>query len=257
MGAISMRDLAYKTSLWRQARTLSGRDKGTLLVSKELEISSWRPCCSAVKVFGLQATSFCGGRRLSMLDGIMKLNRFVVELVFALFYISGLVAQERPISLKVVYPEAASRDYSTVELRCGDIETLNEEQFPLVFMRNGSQINGDIVSITEQTEFSITFSFNQAQEGEFSCRTATDEVSTVEQLAGIYYEHMKLILFLHNLTLIATCSCLCPPLLFHNVLAYYIAPRQWVWGCLVYFTCGLRGEHLWHLCRSSSPIRGA
>ena len=117
-----------------------------------------------------------------MLDGIMKLNRFAVELAFALFYISGLVAQDRPISLEAVYPEAAKKDYSTVELRCGDIETLNGE---VVFMRNGSQINGDIVSITEQTEISVTFSFNQAQEGEFSCRTATGETSTVEQLAGI------------------------------------------------------------------------
>ena len=115
----------------------------------------------------------------------MKLNCFLVELVFALFYISGLVAQDRPISLEAVYPEAAKKDYSTVELRCGDIETLNEEQIPVVFMRNGSQINGDIVSITEETEISVTFSFNQAQEGEFSCRTATGETSTVEQLAGI------------------------------------------------------------------------
>ena len=39
----------------------------------------------------------------------MKLNCFLVELVFALFYISGLVAQDRPISLEAVYPEAAKK----------------------------------------------------------------------------------------------------------------------------------------------------
>ena len=128
-------DLAYKTSLRKLRRTLSSRGKRQ--VAREQEARDFLDiiCCNSI-LFWSQGPIcilqiFCGNRRLSMLDSIMKLNCLVVKLVFALFYISGLVAQDRSISLEGVYPEAASRYYSTVELRCADIETLNGEQFPV------------------------------------------------------------------------------------------------------------------------------
>ena len=93
------------------------------------------------------------------------------------------------IMLKVNYPE--DDNYSYVTLTCRNaIDPLSSDQTPATFWRGTSQIftSGSqlVVEVTDSTDDSISFVFNQDQEGSFTCMTAfeDDEVSNVEKLAG-------------------------------------------------------------------------
>ena len=94
------------------------------------------------------------------------------------------------ILLEVNYPEGEDDNYSYVTLTCRNtIDPLSSDQTPATFWRETSQIfrSGSqlVVEVTDSTDDSISFVFNQSQEGSFSCRTAlADEVSNVEKLAG-------------------------------------------------------------------------
>ena len=91
------------------------------------------------------------------------------------------------ILLKVDYPVTGNN--SRVKLTCrqsllGGL-AINEQ--PATFWKGDSQItsNTELVTvIDDNSDVSITFEFNQNQEGSFTCRTAQEDVSNIEPLAG-------------------------------------------------------------------------
>ena len=88
--------------------------------------------------------------------------------------------------LVVNYPEHRNQSY--VILTCvgnafGD--PLTEAQRPATFLRNGLEITADsVMFVTEKTNVSISFVFNQSQEGAFICRTRDGSVSNAVELVG-------------------------------------------------------------------------
>ena len=110
------------------------------------------------------------------------------SLAYLLVVFSLAISSAENVTLQVHYPVEGS--YSFVNLTCvgesGD--PLEGDQRPAVFLRNGSEIltNGssELVSVMMKTEDSVSFFFDQTQEGEFSCRTALGEESSCEPLAG-------------------------------------------------------------------------
>ena len=105
-----------------------------------------------------------------------------------------LLSPVEAIILNVEYPN--NRNFSIVRLSCvnggGFMDPLSAAQLPATFLRNDEPITANsVVSIMEDdendaTRNEITFVFDQSQEGSFSCETALNEPSNVEQLAGIY-----------------------------------------------------------------------
>ena len=104
------------------------------------------------------------------------------SLAYLLVVFSLAISSAESVTLQVHYPVEGF--YSFVSLTCvGELG----DQRPAVFLRNGSDLNNgssELVSVMMETEDSISFFFNQTQEGEFSCRTALGEESSPEQLAG-------------------------------------------------------------------------
>ena len=107
-----------------------------------------------------------------------------------------LLSPVEAIILNVEYPMENNRNFSIVRLSCVNggefMDPLSGAQLPATFLRNGEPITADsVVSIIEDDENDatldeITFVFDQSQEGSFSCRTALNEPSNAEELAGIY-----------------------------------------------------------------------
>ena len=64
---------------------------------------------------------------------------------------------------------------------------LDETQKPAIFLRNGLRIstNSEEFTVIRETDVSISFALNKNEDGRFSCRTALNESSNVEQLAGM------------------------------------------------------------------------
>ena len=103
---------------------------------------------------------------------------------------------EAIILLNVEYPMENNRNFSVVRLSCVNVggfsDPLSGAQLPATFLKDGSPITANsVVSIIEDDENDatrdrITFVFDQSQEGSFSCRTALNEHSNTEELAGIY-----------------------------------------------------------------------
>ena len=111
-----------------------------------------------------------------------------VELT-SLFSLLGLSLSVDVIILEVVYPEAANYNYSYVKLTClkNLLDPLDLNERPATFWRGVSQItyNSDLVTdVVQKIDVSITFDFNQNQEGSFSCKTALGEASNAKKLAG-------------------------------------------------------------------------
>ena len=102
-------------------------------------------------------------------------------------------AEAAAVALLVDYPQPDN--YSIVTLTCvkeGNFQDpLSAEQRPAVFLINGTAITTGsalVSKVTEVTDESISFVFSQAQEGQFSCKTALGENSGPEPLAGINME---------------------------------------------------------------------
>ena len=110
---------------------------------------------------------------------------YVTRLASLLVAFSFAISAECVV-LDVQYP--VESNYSFVRLTCvGEFkDPLEGDQRPAVFLRNGSDltIGSELVSVMMKTEDSISFFFDQTQEGEFSCRTALGEESSPEPLAG-------------------------------------------------------------------------
>ncbi|CAI8042433.1 Frizzled-4 [Geodia barretti] len=87
------------------------------------------------------------------------------------------------ILLEVDYPQTGNYSYVTLTCKRSSLDGLNFNQRPATFWRGTSRITTGSQLVAE-TEVSISFVFNQDQEGSFSCRTALDEVSNVEKLAA-------------------------------------------------------------------------
>ena len=119
-----------------------------------------------------------------------KLVGLTCHLLFVLSLTTS-PAEVAAVALLVDYPQP--NNYSIVTLTCvkdGDFQDrLSAEQRPAVFLINGTAITAGsalVSEVTEETDESISFVFSQAQEGQFSCRTALGENSSPEPLAGIY-----------------------------------------------------------------------
>ena len=107
-----------------------------------------------------------------------------------------LLSPVEAIILNVEYPMENKRNFSVVRLSCVNggqfSDPLSAAQLPATFLKDGSPITANsVVSIIEDdendaTRDEITFVFDQSQEGSFSCRTALNEPSNAEELAGIY-----------------------------------------------------------------------
>ena len=93
-------------------------------------------------------------------------------------------AAETAVKLSVEYPQASN--YSVVELTCTDDLHGPLVGPPAVFKLNGTDITTEVFSDLEQeSEMNkISFTFNQQQEGNFSCEHG-ESVASVE-LAGTY-----------------------------------------------------------------------
>ena len=103
-------------------------------------------------------------------------------LVCLLIAFAFICQSANAIQLNVYYPEAGN--YSVVNLICNnDFGGLADEN--VTFLRNGELITAESVDYLRRENItSILFTFNQAQEGEYSCRTSDEEISNVEPLAG-------------------------------------------------------------------------
>ena len=115
----------------------------------------------------------------------------LVWLAFHLLFVLSLTTnpvEAAAVALMVDYPQPDN--YSVVNLTCvkdgAFQDPLSAEQKPAVFLINGTVISSDTALVSEvtETEESIYFVFSQAQEGQFSCRTALGEDSNPEPLAG-------------------------------------------------------------------------
>ena len=105
-----------------------------------------------------------------------------------------LLSPVEAIILNVEYPTENNRNFSIVRLSCVNggqfSDPLSSAQLPATFLRNGEPITANsVVSIIEDdendaTRDEITFVFDQSQEGGFSCKTALNEHSNAEELAG-------------------------------------------------------------------------
>ena len=110
-----------------------------------------------------------------------------MERLVSLLVVFSLAISAESVVLDVHYP--VESNYSLVSLTCiGEFgDPLDGDQRPVVFLRNGSDLNNgssELVSVMMETEDSISFFFDQTQEGEFSCRTALGEESSPDPLAG-------------------------------------------------------------------------
>ena len=104
------------------------------------------------------------------------------------------------ILLEVDYPQTGNYSYVTLTCKRSFLDDLNSNQKPATFWRGTSRITSgsQLVEVTASTDVSISFVFNQDQEGSFSCRTALHEVSNVEKLAGrvvIHYGSTTVVIF--------------------------------------------------------------
>jgi hypothetical protein len=88
--------------------------------------------------------------------------------------------------LEIDYPQTGNYSYVTLTCKNSVFDDLTPSQRPAKFWRGELEITSpsDLVTVTASTDVSISFVFNQDQEGSFSCRTALDEVSNVEKLAA-------------------------------------------------------------------------
>ena len=88
---------------------------------------------------------------------------------------------ETALLLRVVYPEATSKNYSVVQLGCSNTDTFGEMSSgrppAVVFRLNGDIITTDVFSDLEHNPEmnQISFTFNQDQEGTFSCAQGGNE----------------------------------------------------------------------------------
>ena len=90
----------------------------------------------------------------------------VVGLVLVLLVVLKLPFLVEAIKLRVTYPD--NMNFSFVNLTC--LTDFNDPLGPATFWRNGTeQITHKVVSVTSSNEVSITFVFNQRQEGKFAC----------------------------------------------------------------------------------------
>ena len=109
------------------------------------------------------------------------------------------------ILLEVDYPENGNYSYVTLTCKKDRIDDLSSDQQPATFWRGTSQITSGsqlVTAVLAETDVSISFVFNQTQEGSFSCKTAldNDEVSNVEALAGgVVIQYWRL----------CVCVCVC------------------------------------------------
>ena len=118
-----------------------------------------------------------------LLSVVKKLMRMVMEGLVCLLIAFDVICQSaNAINLNVYYPEPGN--YSVVNLICNnDFGRLADEN--ITFLRNGELITAESVEyLQRENTTSILFTFNQAQEGEYSCRTSDEEISNVEPLAG-------------------------------------------------------------------------
>ena len=90
------------------------------------------------------------------------------------------------ILLEVDYPQTGNYNYVTLTCKSSVIDGLTQSQRPARFWRGELEITSpsDLVTVTASTDVSISFVFNQAQEGSYKCTTKHDEESNVEKLSG-------------------------------------------------------------------------
>ena len=90
------------------------------------------------------------------------------------------------ILLVVDSPQTGNYSYVTLTCKKSSLDGLDSDQKPATFWRETSRITtgSQLVAVTAETDVTISFVFNQDQEERFSCRTALNEVSNVEKLAG-------------------------------------------------------------------------
>ena len=116
-------------------------------------------------------------------------TRWAVVGLACLLVVLGLTPSVvEAIRLEVEYPQTGNYSYVTLTCIMNAIDgLLNPNQQPATFWRGTSQITSggsQLVAVMAETDVSISFVFNQDQEGSFTCRTALNEVSNVEKLAG-------------------------------------------------------------------------
>ena len=96
------------------------------------------------------------------------------------------------ILLEVNYPQTGNYSYVTLTCKKGPIDDLMQSQIPARFLRGVLEITfpSDLVTVTTKTSTSISFVFNQTQEGSYTCTTRDGEESNVENLSGTVVIHL-------------------------------------------------------------------
>lgn len=116
---------------------------------------------------------------------VRELLRVLVALIMVSFFARAQV------ELRVSYPEPAN--YSVVMLACTD--EFGVRQNDVEFLKNGLVLNSgsskDQVTVTNTSCGEITFTFSQAQEGLFSCRSGSIMSSEIG-LAGTLCMHVAI-----------------------------------------------------------------
>ncbi|CAI8042430.1 hypothetical protein GBAR_LOCUS23565, partial [Geodia barretti] len=90
------------------------------------------------------------------------------------------------ILLEIDYPQTGNYSYVTLTCKNSVFDDLTPSQRPAKFWRGELEITSpsDLVTVTASTDVSISFVFNQAQEGSYKCTTKDDEQSNVEKLSA-------------------------------------------------------------------------
>ena len=130
----------------------------------------------------------------------------VVGLVSLLVVLGLTPSVVEAILLDVDYPADGNYSYVTLTCKKDRIIVLSSDQQPATFWRGTSQITSEsqlVTLVLAETDVSISFVFNQTQEGSFSCKTALDEVSNVEALAG------GVVIQYWLLCVLVCCVCVC------------------------------------------------
>lgn len=113
-----------------------------------------------------------------------ELLRVLLALIMASFFTGAQV------ELHVSYPEPGN--YSVVMLACTD--EFGVRQDDVEFLKNGLVLNSGTsnneVTVTNTSRGEISFTFSQAQEGFFSCRSGS-RMSSEIGLAGSYNIYMR------------------------------------------------------------------